>query len=170
MATVVKNFRDDILHISDDSGTGGGNTITLVLEEGDLTYTESNEFSQILDRGVLSHVRAGNEVPVTFSFSVQFVGFQDDASSGAISAYEALTLTGGASGWTSSAQDADGSAYDGVNAVVLDFVINDGTASPSAQDTLTFDPTFIESIEFSEGDPSMLSVSGFAFVTAPTIS
>jgi len=163
---VTKNLRDGVLTVTD----GASASVVVYLDEGDLSFTRTSEFVQVLDRGALSHTRKGNEVPVPVSFSVKFVGFQQDVG-GAISLYEALTQTGGASGWTSDSEDGQGNAFDGVYSVILTFVINDGKASAAAQDTLAFAMFHTESIDFSEGDDyDTLSVSGFAFETTPTIS
>lgn len=160
---LTKNLRDGILKIADNSGQAGANKITVALDEGDLRFTETKGYIQVSDRGVLDHVRPGDQVAVTLSFGCKFVGFQVDSN--AISVYEALTMTGGASAWVS----ANGATSD-VYATELTFEIYDADITPAVMDTLVFDKFHMESIEFSEGaDNNTLAVSGFAFITAPSI-
>lgn len=157
----VRSLKDGTIKVSDTSGTGGSNTITVSVEEGDLSYTETNPANFIMDRGVLDHARKANEEPVDLSFSVRFQSFIADASP---TLYEALTQTGDATGWTSAFSSTD---YYGV---IIDFEITD-PSSGSVGETLTFDPFAPEEISFSEGDPhDDLSVSGRALITSPSIA
>ena len=45
---------------------------TAAFTEGDLTWTRTKNVIQVKDRGGLSHLRRGDEEPVTFSFSAKF--------------------------------------------------------------------------------------------------
>ena len=158
---VTKNLRDGELTVTDNSS----GTITVALDEGDLSYTISQDVREIYDRGTMDHLRAGNDMPTDVSFSVKFVGLTDDASGGAanVSLYEAMTGTGGASGWTYTAAGSLSSAGD-VNVCQLSFVITYG----SDYETITFEDFFHTSIEFSEGDDyNTLRVSGRAMDVLP---
>ena len=61
MATnpLTRNLRDGQLVISD--GAGSPTSLTLTLDNGDLEWTEPEEEVEIKDRGVLDHVRPGDQ-------------------------------------------------------------------------------------------------------------
>lgn len=156
----VRSLKDGTIKISDASGSGGGNTITVDVEEGDLNWTEHHPANIVLDRGVLDHARKANEVPLDFSFSMRF---QSLAIHVAIPPYEALTKIGGAAAWVSDEPNSD------VYAVILDFVMTDPAGG--ASETILFVRAIAEEISFSEGDPhNTLSVSGRAVIVAPSAS
>ena len=65
------NLRQGVLRIR------SGDTVVLTKEvlftEGDFTYTVTKNTIQVKNRGVLDHLRKGDEEAVTFSFSAKFV-------------------------------------------------------------------------------------------------
>lgn len=163
MPAPVKNLRDGTLIIADDGGTGGSDKVTVVLDAGDLTWTEANPVDMISDRGTLSHARQGNDVPVEGSFSIQY---QDhlDTNSATITPYEALTQQGGAAGWGSDASNG-GDAY----AVILEFTMTDPAGG--SDEVVTFAEVYVESIVFAEGTPSNTLTASFrALETRPSFS
>ena len=163
MPAPVKNLRDGSLAVSDDGGPGGGDTITVVLDAGDLTWTEANPVDMISDRGTLSHARQGNDVPVEGSFSIQYEDHLD-TNSATIAPYEAMTQQGGAAGWGTDASNG-GDAY----AVILTFTMTDPAGGSS--EVVTFTEAYVESIVFAEGTPSnTLTVSFRALETRPSFS
>jgi len=156
----VRSLKDATVKIADASGTGGGNVVTVDVEEGDLSYTERSPANIILDRGVLDHARKGNEEPLELSFSMKFQSFSTHVSP---SPYDALTKTGGASAWVSDEPNSD--AY----AVIVEIVITDPAGG--ASETITFARFLPEEISFAEGDPNdTLSVSGRGVEVRPTLS
>lgn len=156
----VRSLRDGTIKIADSGGTGGGNVVTVDVEEGDLSFTERHPANIIMDRGVLDHARLANEEPVELSFSMRFQSLSTHVSP---SPYDALTKTGGASAWVSDEPNSD------VYGVIIEIVITDPAGG--AAETLTFARFIPEEISFAEGDPhSTLSVSGRAVITAPALS
>ena len=158
-----KNLRDGQIRIADAGGTGGGNVITLNLEDGDLAWTEQNPVDMISDRGTLDHARQGNDVPLEGTFSVIY---QDhlDPNSATITPYEALTQQGSASGWGSDAS-AGGDDY----AVIMEFTMVDPAGSTS--EVVTFAEVYIVSIAFAEGQPfNTLLVTFTGLETRPSYS
>ena len=154
MAT--KNLRDGELVISD----GGSESVTVALDEGDLTISEVQNLINVLDRGALDHRRLGDEVPVAVSFSLKFVEFIGGSGSNP-TPYEALKQIGNAAAWEST---EDGDVY----AVNLVFTVTDPEGGDDEEITLS--DFAHESIEFAEGDEyNTLTVDGSAFVTSPTI-
>lgn len=155
MAT-ARNLRDGIIKIADAGGTGGANVVTVDLEDGDLAWTEHYPATFISDRGVLDHARQANETPLEISFSMIFQSLSKHA---ATTPYDALTQTGGASGWVSD--------LSGVYAVIVEFTVDDPTGG--ADEVITFTEVVPEEVSFQEGDPyDRLSVRCRAPIQAPT--
>ena len=160
MGLPVKNLRDGTLIIADDGGTAGADKITVVLEEGNLSWTEANPVDMISDRGTLDHARQGNDVPVTGTFSIQYTTHLDPNSAN-ITPYEAMTQQGSASAWGSDASNG-GDAY----AVIMEFTMTDPAGSSS--EVVTFSEVYVEDIQFAEGQPSsILSTTFRALQTRP---
>ena len=156
----VKSLRDGTIKIADSGGTGGGNSVTVDVEDGDLQYTEKNPANIILDRGVLDHARLANEEPIELSFSMKY---QSHTAHVSPSPYDALTQTGGASAWVSDEPSSD------VYAVIIELTMTDPAGG--AAEVLTFARFIPENIEFNEGDPhDVMRVSGRAVITAPALS
>lgn len=158
MADFVRSFRDGVLTIRD--GTGTPNEAEVVVAEGDLTIKLGKEHLEIKDRGNLHEIKKGDEIPMEVSFSAKFHGFDKPTGVGP---YEALTKTNDASAWVGT-RDATSDVY----TVDLRFELKgvDG----SVDETVDIPDFYWSSIEFTEGDPSMLSVAGKSWATEPTIS
>ena len=78
--------------------------LEIKIGDGNLTYTEANEYEYDLDRGVLDTVRAGDQVPL--DLSLEFVyEYITTGTSEEISPMDALKKIGGASAWVSSSAD-----------------------------------------------------------------
>ena len=156
----VRNLRDGTIKIADASGTGGANVVTVDLEDGGLSYTEKKPVSIIKDRGVLDHARLADEEPVDISLTMKYQSHSTHAST---TPYDALTQTGGASGWSSDEPNSD------VYAVIIELTIVDPAGG--ASEVLTFARVCIEEISFTEGDEyDTLSFSGRCVETSPTLS
>ena len=155
-----RNLRDGSIKIADAGGVGGGNVVTVSLEEGDLTWTERHPAHIISDRGVLDHARLAEEEPIPISFSVIY---QSLSTHNALTLYDALTKTGGASAWVSDETNSD------VYAVILEFTVADPAGGSS--EVLTFARFIPEEISPQEGSPtSTMAISGRCVITAPVIS
>lgn len=157
----TRNLRDGVITIKDGAGTP--NSLTVALDMGDLTFDEKRNYIQVLDRGVLDHVRAGDEEAVTLSFSAKINRF--GVASGSPTIRDALTKQGGAAGWTSV-----GSTHEPYCSTIV-FQINDPASGGTDHEVLTFAKFFVESIKYSEGDEyNTVEVSGFSFATKPTVA
>jgi len=78
--------------------------LEIKIGDGNLTYTEANEYEYDLDRGVLDTVRAGDQIPL--DLSLEFVYEYITTGTGEeISPMDALKKIGGASEWVSSSAD-----------------------------------------------------------------
>ena len=157
---VTKNLRDGMIKIQD---SGASNEVMLVLDSGDLNFTENpNPVINVLDRGDLSHMRQGDEVPVTLSFSVKFTEFMSQGSN-PVTLREALLMVEAASAWTSSNDDGGD-----VDTIDIEFLILSPT-SGDQNELLTFTKVH-GTLEFAEGDEfNTLSFEGEAFMVSPTI-
>ena len=157
----TRNLRDGQIKIIDGTSVTPLE-VTLTLEQGDLTYSEKKEYKQIRDRGVLDHVRAGDEMVVPVAFSVKLDRVAEATSP--VTLHDALTKSGSASAWVSVA--GSGEPY----ATKVEFTTLD-PAGGADDEVITFNKFFVEEIAFAEGDDyNTLSVTGFSFETAPTYS
>ena len=155
----VRSLRDGTVKIADAAGTGGGNVVTVDVEEGDFSYTERSPINVIHDRGVLDHARLADEEPLSFSVGMKFQSF----SLSGTTPYDAVTKTGGANGWVSDEPNSD------VYAVILELVISDPAGG--AAETITIERAAIEEVAFAEGNPhDTLAFSGRAMVTRATLT
>jgi len=155
----ARNLRDGTIIISD--GTGTPNTCTVELEEGTLQWTEDRTARQVKDRGALSHFRTGDQNFVALSFSFMMDEYQALTAGAAAKPYEALTKSGMASAWASV-----GESYE---PYLVDIIFKVANPNSSAnREVLQFDNFHADTVEVSEGDPNMISVSGAARCVAPT--
>lgn len=78
--------------------------INIKLGDGNLTYTEQNEYNYELDRGALDTVTTGDEVPmeVNMSFTYEWIA---TGTNEAITPMDAIKHKGGAAEWVSSSSD-----------------------------------------------------------------
>ena len=165
VSNLVRNLRDAELVLKD----GGSPTplqLTVVLDEGDLSWTERLRTIEIKDRGRITggHLRPGEEESVTLSFSAkwtQLIGKANDAGD-PLQLYEFLTFTAGA-GVTSTS----GSGQQ--QTLTFEFTVLDPAGV--ASEKITFSKVYRESLNLSEGDDfNLIQFTGRAFVTRPTVS
>jgi len=157
----IKSLRDAVLTVIDGT-TPTPNEVEVLVASGDLSIRETREYKEILDRGTLHQLKSGDEVPMDISFSARFHGYQV-ADSGE-NAIEAIMGRGGASGYTSTL-DATTNVY----TTNLRWDLKDKDAS--TEETVTLSHFYPTSLEVSEGDDAnTYTVTGRAFVTAPTIT
>ena len=92
------------LPANDDVITFLPQQLEIKIGDGNLTYTEANEYEYDLDRGVLDTVRAGDQVPLDLSLDFVYE-YITTGTSEEISPMDALKQIGGASAWVSSSAD-----------------------------------------------------------------
>lgn len=150
----ARNLRDGQIDLRvDDNGGGSEGSVTVTLEEGDLAWRQRRPAQIVMDRGELDHARKAPSEAVELSFSMWY---QDLVAHDSPTPYEVLTNTGDASAWLTQESDSD------VWAVDVKFTASDPSGGSS--EVLSFDRFVVEDIDFEEGEPSRLSVSGRAFV------
>jgi hypothetical protein len=157
MSNCPRNFRDGLLVIED--GTGTPLYLKIPVMDGNVAFTEHTNKAVVKNRGKLYSRRQGDEVEVDVSFDVTFTqySYANGAATG-ISPNDALNKTGGAAAWVSTDTACD------IYAVTLVLVITDPEDNTKAE-TLKFTKFSADTVQFKEGDPNKLTVSGKAFVT-----
>ena len=136
--------------------------IDIKIGDGNITYTESDEYEYDLDRGVLDTVRAGDEVPmdVNVDFIYEFITTGTGES---ISPMDALKKKGGASEWRSSSSDP-------CEPYSIDIEVLHTPICGTAQSETTLFPEFrSESREVDLGEAAV-SVSGRCNATEPIVT
>src|SRR6478752_5847952 len=94
---LTRNLRDGELVIKD--GTGTPKTLTVLLDEGDLSWTLKQRTLEVKDRGSISagHLRKGDDESVQLSFTArwtQLIGKSVD-SADPLQLYEMLMFASG---------------------------------------------------------------------------
>jgi hypothetical protein len=146
-----------------------GGTVTFQSQEveikvgdGDVTYTENNEYNYDLDRGDLDTVREGDQVPMDVKFDIIYEHITTGTNE-TISPMDALKRTGGAAEWVSSATDL-------CEPYAVDIEVVHTPPCGTAQKETTVFPDFrSESREVSFKD-SAISVSGKCNAVEPIVS
>lgn len=156
---IHRSMRDSSLTIEDATGTP--QDVTVETTTGDFTWTNAREYMQVSKRGVLDHVRPGNEVAVVFSCSAQWSVLYGSAASGPEELYEFVMIRSGLSIVSTAPSGWD-------TALTLVLVTTDPNGGT---ETATFNYCYFESVECAEADDgNTISLSGFDFETEPTIT
>jgi len=166
MATsqISRNLRDGELVISD--GSTPPLTLTVVLDEGDLTWTQRQRTIEVKDRGSIAagHLRKGDDESVQLSFTArwtQLIG-KSAHEADALQLYETLMFASG-TGVTSTSGAGQQET--------LTFVFTVVDPAGVAGETITFSKVYRETLTLSEGDDAnLIAFSGRAFTTAPIVS
>jgi hypothetical protein len=156
---VTIDLKNATIYIVD--GTGTPNELEIKLDEGNLTYTERRNVEYKKNRGILDHVRLGDQEPMDLSLEARFSKLVSHSSENA-SIREALTQTGQASSWVSTGGDCEPYAVDIV--VKLDRTC---TTLSDPDEIMTFSEFRYEEMggDFSAGQ---LSISGKCNATGPS--
>lgn len=136
--------------------------IDIKVGDGNVTYTEANEYEYDLDRGVLDTVRSGDEVPmdVSLDFVYEYITTGTGES---ISPMDALKKIGGASGWVSSSSDP-------CEPYAIDIeVVHTPICTTQAIETTVFSDFRSDSREVDLGEAAV-AVSGRCNVTQPSVT
>jgi hypothetical protein len=137
------------------------NQVEITIGEGDLKYTEADQYKYDLDRGELDTVRRGDDQPMEVTTNFTF----DQVASGtgeAITPIEALKGTGAASEWVTSSADL-------CEPYAVDIVVNDvRPCGGAASSTYTF-PDFRSEKRDYDIKNATIAVSGKCNALEPTI-
>ena len=156
-STSSRNLRDGIITIRDAS-----NVYEVVLEDGDLSFTETQNVIEVMDRGSLDHVRKGDDVPVSLSFTAKYVQLRDAAAD---TLYDVLKKTGNAASWATT-----GGAGEDVHLLTLTFIIRT-PVSAGNDEYISFTRMYHTALTIAEGSEfNTISFTGQASIVAPTIA
>ncbi len=163
VSNITRNLRDGELVVKDNGQAG---SLTVLLDEGDLTWTQRQNTIEIKDRGSITggHTRNGDDESVTISFTAKWSQLLGAAINpvDALQLYETLTFHADAGlGSTSATGEQE--------TLTFEFTVLDPAGL--ASEKIVFDKVYRESLTMSEGDDSnLIAFTGRAFQTAPTIS
>lgn len=164
VTNIVRNLRDGELVIKDGT-TPTPQSLTVLLDEGDLTWTQRANTIEIKDRGSLAdgHTRKGDEESIGLSFTARWTQLIGKSAGGGdpLQLYEFLMFISGADVVsTSQAGEQD--------TLSLEFTVLDPAGA--ASEKITFAKVYRESLTMSEGDEfNQIAFSGRDFEVAPTI-
>ena len=164
VSNVTRNLRDGELIIKDGSLTPA--TLTVLLDEGDLTWTQRQNTIEVKDRGSIAagHIRKGDEESVSLSFTAkwtQLLGVAADPLD-PYQLYEMLMFLP-AAGIQSTSNPGE------QETLTFEFTVLDPAGA--ATEKIVFQKVYRESLTMSEGDDAnLIAFTGRAFETAPTVS
>ena len=156
----VRNLKNGVLKIKD----GGSNSLTIPVEEGNVSFTVRDEAGVVTNRGSLSGFTTPLEEPLEISFGIKFEEWQGKAASGAApSPVDALKQWGNASTWASTTSC-------GPFTVDLEFTISKPcTAAGEEDEVLTFADFHADEVGFEEGEEyNLITVRGKCLIVKPT--
>lgn len=165
VSSLVRNLRDGELVIR-DGATPTPHTLTVLLDEGDLTWTQRANTIEVKDRGSVAagHTRKGDEESVALSFTAKWTQLIGKAANGAdpLQLYEFLMFLSG-TGVVSTSGDGE------QDTLQLEFTIVDPAGV--ASEKVTFAKVYRESLTMSEGNEfNLISFSGRDFEAAPVVA
>lgn len=155
---LTRNLRDGKITLLDGDSTPA--TLEIVMEEGNLNWTETDNPITVLDRGVLDHRRAGDQQEVDLSFGFKFREYEAD--SGSVSPADFINRVNDAAAYVSTSGAGEPHTMD------VNFLLTnpDGTGT---DETITFSKVVKNTIEFAEGDEfDTMQYTGKALMTKPT--
>lgn len=150
------SFIDGDASVAANGDISGGDSITVKIGEGNLTWSEKRPVEFIRDRGLLSSsnatARLADDEPMDVSLDFIWEWVLSDSD---VTPYEAITQKGSASGWSSTAGACEPYAID----IVIKFEACGGDI-----EVIKLSKFMYESIDFDPRE-GMISVSGRCFDT-----
>ena len=165
-SVVPKTKRDGKIELID--GTGVPVTLEVAYEDGNFSFSEPNEFSElvVMDRGNFAAIRKQDQQAITGSFSFHFRQFTDGSEAGSIRDF--ITQSGNYSGNISTG--GAGVPYVEHYCVDIKYTAEGTDFGDDADHTVTLSKC-VCSLDFAEGDPSAFTLNftcyGGSSVTGP---
>ena len=163
----TRNLRDGEIMLRDASDPV--NYVIAALDEGDISWEQTRPQGRnainVLDRGNLSHMRPGDEAPVTLTFTLKYVEARKQTGNTVCTVYEAIVHAMCAAAWVSTNND-NGGVY------TLDafFEITAPQGSGEESEQIIFRKLHGD-VNFTEGDEyNTLTFDGEAFMSTPEIN
>lgn len=164
VSNIVRNLRDGELVIKDGT-TPTAQSLTLLLDEGDLNWSQRSNTIEIKDRGSIAdgHTRPGDDESISLSFTTkwtQLIGKSADAAD-PLQLYEMLMFASGS--------DVVSTSGNGQQETLrFEFTVTDPAGQ--ASEKIVFEKVYRESLSMSEGDDfNVIAFRGRDFETIPTI-
>lgn len=164
VSQLSRNLRDGELVIRD--GSTPAQVLTVLLDEGDLTWTQRQRTIEVKDRGSITagHTRKGDDESVSLSFTARWTQLIGKSVNEAdpLQLYELLMFSNGAAVVSTSEPGEQ-------ETLTLEFTVLDPAGV--ASERITFEKVYRESLTMAEGNESnLITFSGRAFQTAPTVT
>lgn len=165
VSNVTRNLRDGELVIRDGS-TPTPLALTVVLDEGDLTWSQRANTIEVKDRGSIAagHTRKGDDESISLSFTAkwtQLLGKSADPLD-PLQLYEFLMFVSGTGVVSTSAPGEQ-------DTLQLEFTVVDPAGV--AGEKIVFAKVYRESLTMAEGDDyNTIAFTGRDFETAPIVS
>lgn len=161
VTNLTRNLRDGELVIND----GGSLSLTVLLDEGDLSWTERANTIEVKDRGSVGdgHTRKGEEESVSLSFAAKWTQLIGKSANAAdpLQLYELLMFLSGTGAVSTSASGEQ-------DTLEFEFTITDPAGA--ASEKVTFAKVYRESLTMSEGaEANLINFTGRDFETSPTV-
>jgi hypothetical protein len=162
---LVRNLRDGELVIRDGTSPAP-QSLTVLLDEGDLSWTERTRTIEIKDRGSIAagHLRKGDDESVALSFTAKWTQLLGQAvePTDPLALYEFLTFQ-------PAAEVASTSPPGQQETLELEFTIRDPAGGPG--EVVTFHKVYRETLTLAEGnEANTITFTGRSFETAPTVT
>lgn len=163
VTNITRNLRDGELVIKD--GSSPARALTLLLDEGNLTWTVRQRTIEVKDRGSIAsgHTRKGDEESVAVSFSAKWTQLLGKSANGAdpLQLYEMLMFAAGL-GLTST------SPIGQQDTLRFEFTVLDPAGA--ASERITFSKVYRETLTMSERDDyNRIAFAGRDFERAPVV-
>ena len=163
VSQITRNLRDGELVIKD--GSTPPQTLTVVLDKGDLSWSQRQRTVEILDRGSIAagHTRKGDEQSLHLSFSAkwtQLIG-KSALATDPLQLYETLMFLSG-SGVKSTSRTGE------QDTLQFEFTVHDPAGVSSEK--IIFHKVYRVALTMSEADDANhIAFTGCSFETAPTV-
>lgn len=134
--------------------------LDIKIGDGNLTYTSANNYEYELDRGTLSTVREGDDIPLELSLDMVYE-FVTTGTGEAVTPIDALTRKGGAVEWTSTSTDP-------CEPYAVDIEVEHVPPCGGIQKEITLFPDFRSDSREFDLSAASISVTGRCNVTDPS--
>lgn len=165
VTNLVRNLRDGELVIKDGTSPTPL-ALTVLLDEGDLSWTQRSRTIEIKDRGSIAagHTRRGDEESVAISFTAKWTQLLGKSANAAdpLQLYELLTFAAG-TGAVSTSQAGE------QQTLKFEFTVRD--PANVAHEKITFAKVYREALTLREGDDgNVIAFTGRDFEAAPAVT
>ena len=154
---LTRNLRDGELTLIDGDDTA----LAVLLDDGDLSWTETVSTVEVLDRGSIAagHTRPGDDVPVELSFTAKWTQLVH-ADGDPHTLYEFLSVADPIRSTSDAGEQ---------RTLTLEFAVADPSGGPTER--VRFDRVFRQSLTMSEGDDAnRIAFTGRSFASRPTVT